>query len=78
MKRLVIGAAVAGGAAFAFRRLARQGRKMRDRCHEMMRDHCSTLHSSSHGCRLAQSRNGQLKWRFGVCVRAVAPPARNT
>ena len=36
MKRLVIGAAVAGGAAFAFRRLASNARKMHDHCREMM------------------------------------------
>jgi hypothetical protein len=36
MKRLVIGAAVAGGAAFAFRRLASKARKMRDHCRELM------------------------------------------
>jgi hypothetical protein len=37
MKRLVIGAAAAGGAAFAHHRLARRGRELRDRCREMMR-----------------------------------------
>ena len=36
MKRLVIGAAVAGGAAFAFRQLAGKARKMRDHCREML------------------------------------------
>lgn len=40
MKRLALGAAAAGGAVFALRHLARHGRKMRDHCHQMMRDHC--------------------------------------
>lgn len=43
MKTLVIGAAVAGGAAFAFRRFARKGRMMRDHCRDMMRDHCGDV-----------------------------------
>ena len=40
MKRLVIGAAAAGGAAFAVRQLVRKGRKMHDHCREQMRDCC--------------------------------------
>lgn len=48
MKKLVIGAAAAGGAAFAVGRLARKGREMHDHCREMMRDHCV---DSGAGCR---------------------------
>jgi hypothetical protein len=40
MKRLVLGAAAAGGAAFALRHLARKGREMHDHCRELMRTHC--------------------------------------
>lgn len=40
MKRLVLGAAAAGGAAFALRHLARKAHKIHEHCREMMRDHC--------------------------------------
>ncbi len=40
MKRLVIGAAAAGGAAFAVRRFARKASEMHHHCREMMRDRC--------------------------------------
>ena len=40
MKRLVLGAAAAGGAVFALRRLANYGRAMHGHCHEMMQDRC--------------------------------------
>ena len=36
MKRLVIGAALAGGAAFALRPLARKTRMMREHCRDMI------------------------------------------
>lgn len=48
MKRLVLTATAAGGAAFAFSRLARKGRAMHEHCREMMRDRCSQV---SAGCR---------------------------
>ena len=38
MKRIVIGAAVAGGAALALRPLARKAQAMHARCRELMRD----------------------------------------
>ena len=47
MKRLVLAAAAAGGAAFALRHLARRAREMHDQCREMMRNHCG---ASSAGC----------------------------
>ena len=50
MKKLVIGAAVAGGAAFAFRRLAGKARKMRDHCHEMMAGCEESTPTISPGC----------------------------
>lgn len=50
MKRLVIGAAAAGGAAFAVSRLARKGRKLHDHCRDVMRDHCGDSDAS---CRSA-------------------------
>jgi hypothetical protein len=48
MKKLVVGAAVAGGAAFALRRLARKAREMHDQCRELMRNHRG---ASSAACR---------------------------
>lgn len=36
MKRLVVGAAVAGSAAFALRRLVTAERKLRDHCRDMI------------------------------------------
>lgn len=50
MKRLVLGAAAAGGAALALHRLARKGRAMHDHCREMMRNRRDT---SSAPCRSA-------------------------
>ena len=50
MTRLVLGAAAAGGAAFALRRLVRKGRAMHDHCREMMSKQCG---DSSDGCRVA-------------------------
>jgi hypothetical protein len=41
MKKLVIGAAAAGGTAFAVSQLVRKGGQMHDHCREMMRDCCS-------------------------------------
>jgi hypothetical protein len=46
MKRLVLGAAAAGGTAFAIRHLARKGRTMHDHCRELMRNHCGASASS--------------------------------
>jgi hypothetical protein len=40
MKRLALGAAAVGGAAFAVLGLARRGREMHGRCSQMMRDNC--------------------------------------
>jgi hypothetical protein len=40
MKRLAIGAAAAGGAAFALHHLAPRVRAMHAHCREMMRTHC--------------------------------------
>ena len=42
MKRIVLGAAAAGGAAFALHHLARKGRAMHNHCREIMRNHCGT------------------------------------
>jgi hypothetical protein len=50
MKRLVIGAAVAGGEAFALHRLAGKARKMRDHCHEMMDGRLASAPTASAGC----------------------------
>ena len=50
MKRLVLGAAAAGGAAFVLRQLVHKARAMHDHCREVMRTHCS---DSSAGCRPA-------------------------
>jgi hypothetical protein len=40
MKRLALGAAVAGGAAYALHRLAPKVHEMHAHCREMMRTHC--------------------------------------
>ena len=40
MKRLALGAAAAGGAAFALHRLAPKARAIHAHCREMMRTHC--------------------------------------
>jgi hypothetical protein len=50
MKRLVIGAAVAGGAALALHRLARKAHKMRDHCHEMMASRQESTPTVFPGC----------------------------
>ncbi len=50
MKRLMIGAAVAAGAAFAFRRLAGKERAMRDHCREMMAGRQASTPTVSPGC----------------------------
>ena len=50
MKRLVLEAVAAGGAAFALRRLVRKGRAIHDHCREMMSKQCG---DSSAGCRTA-------------------------
>ena len=50
MKRLVIGAALAGGAAFALRPLANKARKMRDHCREMMAGSQESKPTESSGC----------------------------
>jgi hypothetical protein len=50
MKGLVLGAAAAGGAAFALRQIVRKGREMHDHCREIMQGHCG---DSSAGCRSA-------------------------
>ena len=50
MKRLVIGTAVAGSAAFALRRLAREARKMHDHCRDMTAGHQDTKPTESCGC----------------------------
>ena len=42
MKRIVLGAAAAGGAAVALHHLARKGRAMHDYCRELMRNQCAT------------------------------------
>ena len=51
MKRLVIGAAMAGGAAFAFRRLAGEGRKLRDHCRDMIAGRQESKPTEPGGCR---------------------------
>jgi hypothetical protein len=48
MRRLVLGAAAAGGAAFALHRLARKAHTMHERCREMMQHHCG---AAGAGCR---------------------------
>jgi hypothetical protein len=40
MKTLLVGAVVAGGAAFALRRLAPRLRTLHSHCREVMHDHC--------------------------------------
>lgn len=50
MKKLVLGAAVAGGAAFALRRLAGKERRMRDHCREMMAGRQASSPTVSPGC----------------------------
>jgi hypothetical protein len=47
MKRLALGAAAAGGAAFALHRLVPKVREMHAHCREMMRTHCA---NSNAGC----------------------------
>jgi hypothetical protein len=49
MKRLILGAAVAAGAAFAARRLADKARTMRDHCREMMAGHQHSKPAASPG-----------------------------
>ena len=48
MKRLVLGAAAASGAAFALRQIVRKARAMHDHCRELMRDNRA---DSNVGCR---------------------------
>lgn len=48
MKRLALGAAAAGGAAFALHHLAPTVRAMHAHCRQMMRTHCG---SASPDCR---------------------------
>lgn len=50
MKRLVIGTAVAGSAAFALRRLAREARKMHDQCRDMIASRQDAKPTASRGC----------------------------
>lgn len=50
MKRLVIGAALAGGTAFAFRRLAGEHRKMLDHCRDMFAGRQASDPTVSPGC----------------------------
>lgn len=50
MKRFVIGTAVAGGAAFAFRRLAGKARKMHDHCRDMIAGRQDARPTGSSGC----------------------------
>ena len=50
MKKLVIGAAVAGSAAFAFRRFAAKARKMRDHCRDMIAGHQEARPTASTRC----------------------------
>jgi hypothetical protein len=50
MKKLVLGAALAGGAAFAFHRLAGKARKMHDHCREMMAGRQESTTTVSPGC----------------------------
>ena len=49
MKRLVFGAAAAGGAAFALRHLARKAHRMHEHCREVMRDHCGASSARTAG-----------------------------
>ena len=51
MKRLVIGAAVAGGAALAFRRLAGEHRKMLAHCRDMIAGRQEPDPAVCHGCK---------------------------
>ena len=50
MKRLVIGTAVAGGAAFALRRLAGKARTMHDHCRDMIAGCQAAEPTESPGC----------------------------
>jgi hypothetical protein len=50
MKRLIIGAAVAGGATFAFRLLARKARKVHDQCRDMIATCEQSKPTVSAGC----------------------------
>lgn len=50
MKRLVIGAALAGSAAFALRPLAHKARTMRDHCREMIAGRQESEPTPSAGC----------------------------
>jgi hypothetical protein len=50
MKRLVIGTAVAGSAAFTLRRLARKARKMHDHCRDMAASCQDAKPTASSGC----------------------------
>lgn len=50
MKRLVIGAAVAVGAAFALHRLAGKARELRNHCHAMMAGRQESTPTVSSGC----------------------------
>lgn len=45
MKRLALGAAAAGGAAFALHHLAPKVRTMHSHCREMMREQCGAPRS---------------------------------
>ena len=47
MKKLVLGAAAAGGAAFALCHLVSKGRAMHDHCRELMQNPCA---DSRAGC----------------------------
>ena len=49
MKKLLFGAAVAGGAALALRRLAPAIREMHKHCRELMREHCGDI-AHQHCC----------------------------
>ena len=50
MKRLVIGSAVAGSAAFSLRRLARKARKIHNHCREMTASRQDAKPAESSGC----------------------------
>jgi hypothetical protein len=50
MKRLVIGTAVAGSAAFTLRRLARKARKIHDHCRDMTASRQDARTAESSGC----------------------------
>ena len=50
MKRLLIGTAVAGGAAFAFRRLAGRARKMHNHCRDMIAGRQAAEPTEFRGC----------------------------